>query len=283
MGIQIVGFEELVEILQILITDENFLADNACYSKRVFLLGPSHHKYLPGCALSNFDHYSTPLGSLTLDKDTISSLRATQRFEQMSATTDTDEHSLEMHLPYIHLMLEKQFGKDNMPPLVPILVGSTNAQKEKEYGNLLAPYLADPQNCFVVSSDFCHWGLRFQYTFYMPDAASEPSNGYFLSSKSKSPSAPTIAGSIARIDRMAMAAIESGSHDAFLQNLQQTGNTVCGRHPIGVIMAALETLREKGTIAQDAGFFKFLRYERSSDCERVKDSSVSYVSGYAAV
>ena len=201
----------------------------------------------------------------------------------MSASTDTQEHSLEMHLPYIHLMLEKQFGKGNMPPLVPILVGSTNAHKEKEYGRILAPYLADPQNCFVVSSDFCHWGLRFSYTFYMPDAASEPSDGYSLGPKDKSPSVPTIAGSIARVDKMAMAAIESGDHDAFLENLQETGNTVCGRHPIGVIMAALEFLREQGTIGKDVGFFKFLRYERSSDCEKIRDSSVSYVSGYAVV
>ena len=201
----------------------------------------------------------------------------------MSPSTDTQEHSLEMHLPYIHLMLEKQFGRDSMPPLTPILVGSTNAQKEKEYGQVLAPYLADPQNCFVVSSDFCHWGLRFQYTFYMPDAASEPSDGYSLGPKDKAPAAPTIAGSIARVDRMAMAAIESGSHDAFLENLHETGNTVCGRHPIGVIMAALETLRQEGKIAKDRGFFKFLRYERSSDCEKVRDSSVSYVSGYAMV
>ena len=201
----------------------------------------------------------------------------------MSASTDTQEHSLEMHLPYIYLMLEKQFGKDNMPPLTPILVGSTNASKEKEYGQILALYLADPQNCFVVSSDFCHWGLRFQYTFYMPEAARNPSDGYSLGPKDKSPTAPTIAGSIARVDAMTMDAIKSGSHDDFLGNLHETGNTVCGRHPIGVIMAAFETLREQGKIAKDKGFFRFLRYERSSECEKVRDSSVSYVSGYAVI
>lgn len=34
------------------------------------------------------------------------------------------------------------------------------------YGELLAPYLDDPSNAFVFSSDFCHWGRRFTYTFY---------------------------------------------------------------------------------------------------------------------
>lgn len=49
--------------------------------------------------------------------------------------------------------------------LVPILVGATSDKSEAEYGQLLAPYLADPTNIFVVSSDFCHWGSRFQYQY----------------------------------------------------------------------------------------------------------------------
>lgn len=43
--------------------------------------------------------------------------------------------------------------------LVPILVGSISAAKEKMYGQLLAKYLQDPQNLFIISSDFCHWYL----------------------------------------------------------------------------------------------------------------------------
>src|SRR5216683_6072268 len=37
-------------------------------SKRVFILGPSHHFYLPGCALSKCTEYATPLGGLPLDR-----------------------------------------------------------------------------------------------------------------------------------------------------------------------------------------------------------------------
>jgi len=43
--------------------------------------------------------------------------------------------------------------------IVPILVGSIDQDSEKEYGKLLSKYLADPQNLFVISSDFCHWGM----------------------------------------------------------------------------------------------------------------------------
>lgn len=37
---------------------------------------------------------------------------------------------------------------------------------EATYGRILAPYLNDPSNVFVISSDFCHWGSRFSFMFY---------------------------------------------------------------------------------------------------------------------
>lgn len=39
---------------------------------------------------------------------------------------------------------------------------------EAAYGRLLAPYLEDPGSLFIVSSDFCHWGRRFGYTYHDP-------------------------------------------------------------------------------------------------------------------
>ena len=251
-------------------------------SKRIFLLGPSHHAYLSGCALSQCTHYTTPLGDLVLDKSTIAELKATSRFTTMSVAIDEDEHSLEMHLPYIYKMLSRSFPPDSFPPLIPILVGSTNPSVEKEYGAILAPYLADPESVFVVSSDFCHWGSRFSYTFYIP--GSDPSAGYSLGRKGPQLGSAPIHASIGALDKLAMDAIESGSHDAFISNLQDTGNTVCGRHPIGVVMAALESIKREnvdkyGTV----GKFKFVRYERSSDCTKTSDSSVSYASAFAVV
>ncbi len=38
------------------------------YRKRVFILGPSHHVYLAGCALSSLTHYKTPLYDLEIDQ-----------------------------------------------------------------------------------------------------------------------------------------------------------------------------------------------------------------------
>ena len=246
------------------------------------MLGPAHHKYLTGCALSKHTKSSTPIGDLDHDLHTISELRSTGEFDEMSSSTEEAEHSLEMHLPYIRHMLVNSFPSAKLPPIIPILVGSINGTVEKCYGSLLAPYLADPSNVFVVSSDFCHWGSRFNYTYYLPSNVVHPKDGRSLA-KREAPSDPPIFDSIGRMDKAAMQAIETGSHDAFLANLQDTGNTVCGRHPIGVIMAAIETLKKEGLLDKEKGLFRFVRYERSSEVQDARDSSVSYASAYAVL
>ena len=200
----------------------------------------------------------------------------------MSTSTDEAEHSLEMHLPYIYHLLSKYFHSQSLPTLIPILVGSTSAATEKAYGSLLSRYLTDPSNVFVVSSDFCHWGSRFSYTYYVPDSAQHVKDGRSLG-KREAPQEPPIFQSIARVDKAAMQAVESGSHDAFLTNLRDTGNTVCGRHPIGVIMAAIEELKYQGVLDQSRGLFRFVRYERSGEVEEARDSSVSYASAFAVL
>lgn len=265
-------------------------------AKRVFLLGPSHHFYLSGCALSRHSFYETPLGNLKIDESTVEELYKTAKFEWMSSRTDDDEHSLEMHLPYIYKVLSRNFPKpDTFPPLIPILVGSTSATTEQTYGQLLAPYLADPSSIFIISSDFCHWGSRFHYTYYLPNlttADTDPASGLALKPRDKPPANPTIYQSITNLDHLVMRAIESRRHAALVDILRQTGNTVCGRHPIGVVMAAMEVLLlrnhhddhdEAENHNDHHARFRFLKYEQSSRCTDVRDSSVSYVSGFAVL
>ena len=202
----------------------------------------------------------------------------------MNRSTDEDEHSLELHLPYIFKILSNQFGRpEDFPTLVPILVGNTSPESEKEFGAILAPYLQDPTTVFVISSDFAHWGLRFHYTYYLNDLANE-SAGTRLRSADRIPiDKPKIYESIEKVDKVTMEYVESGSHENFLESLRETGNTVCGRHPIGVIMAAKELLAENSILDNAEAKFDFIRYARSSDCVKVSDSSVSYASAFAVV
>lgn len=74
---------------------------------RVFLLGPSHHYSLNTCALTNHTFYETPLYNIPIDTQTSSELYKTGLFSLMNRQQDADEHSLEMHLPYIAKVFEK--------------------------------------------------------------------------------------------------------------------------------------------------------------------------------
>jgi MEMO1 family protein len=280
-------------------------------SKRIFLLGPSHHYQLSTLALPTYTSYATPLSPHPLPLDTalltqLSTLSPSTKFSSLAHHNDDAEHSLEMHLPYIHKMLSlthPTLPPSQYPPLVPILVGSTSPAVERAFGTLLAPYLADPENSFVISSDFCHWGSRFSYTYYvpaippsLPDIASptpllpatlDPQTRSAITSgrdlgRSDKPKGVQIHQSIAAVDLACMCAITTGSHAAFSELLRETGNTVCGRHPIGVMMAAIEALN-KDKDGEESGKFRFIRYERSSDAVSARDSSVSYVSGFAVL
>ncbi|TMW48852.1 hypothetical protein DOY81_006046 [Sarcophaga bullata] len=221
--------------------------------KRVFILGPSHHVRLRGCALSIAKKYKTPLYDLKIDTDVNTELERTGHFSWMDMKTDENEHSIEMHLPYIAKVMEE--FKDHFT-IVPILVGSLNPDQESLYGRLLANYFTDPQNLFVISSDFCHWGHRFNYTYY--DRA-----------------CGQIYKSIEKLDKQGMEIIETLKPETFTAYLREFNNTICGRHPIGVMLSAIKVLQEQGYNMN----FKFLKYAQSSQCKSMDDSSVSYASG----
>lgn len=276
--------------------------------KRIFLLGPSHHHPLATIALPEVSSYKTPLSDepLPLDTQTINQIRASSStFETMSRRVDEREHSMELHLPYIHRKLQLTFPNRPVaeyPPLVPIMVGSADAETERAVGSVLATYLSDPTNAFIISSDFCHWGQRFGYTYYVPNAPQQKPplplsfndlpqppcavgeaetvlkqvSGSGQSLRRNSDIRTEIYDSISAVDIATMKAITTGNASQFRKVLRATGNTVCGRHPIGVVMAALE---EYASVqGEEAGRFYFLRYERSSDPDDVSESSVSYVS-----
>lgn len=72
-----------------------------------------------------------------------------------------------------------------------------------------------------------------------------------------------------------MKTIESLDPAAYTAYLRQYNNTICGRHPIGILMNCIKGLRESG----HRMYFKFIKYAQSSQCKNMNDSSVSYASG----
>jgi len=263
--------------------------------KRVFFLGPSHYFYLSGCAVSKCDSYETPLGNLKIDKEVVEELKETNYFTEMDKDTDEEEHSIEMHLPYTYKIFEHKIREIT---IVPILVGALNEDREIFYGKILAPYLADPENLFIISSDFCHWGSRFDYTYYRASPSSTPQR--LLTGTATQLLIP-IHESIHALDHEGMRVIESLDYGKFQEYMRRTKNTICGRHPIGVFMCALAEVRKAAegrvkTVCVEDGVVpeepvaerkiqrvRFVKYSQSGKVMNERESSVSYGSAFAVI
>lgn len=59
------------------------------------------------CLLSKCKEYETPLGSLKLDISVIEELSKTGLFAAASPSTEIEEHSIEMHLPFVYKAFER--------------------------------------------------------------------------------------------------------------------------------------------------------------------------------
>ncbi|KAG8468136.1 hypothetical protein KFE25_007188 [Diacronema lutheri] len=220
--------------------------------RRVFVLGPSHHQYLRGCALTSCAWYETPLGRIAIDADTCADLRRSGLFESMALQTDEEEHSIEMHLPYVQAVMRARAYT-----LVPVLVGSLTPDECAQYGRVLAPHLADPACLFVVSSDFCHWGRRFNY---------RPIDERYAQ----------ICDGIEALDRRAMEFIANQDAAGFHAYQKETRNTICGQNPILLLLHTLPLLSSPHSLV-------WVRYAQSSKVASREDSSVSYASAVVAL
>lgn len=223
----------------------------------ILVLHPSHYFYLNGCAVSGASVIETPLGNLNVNRELQEEiLESSSKFTCMKQDTDEQEHSGEMQYPYIAKACKDAGFQDCM--ILPIMVGSLDTAKEKEYGKLLAPIIGRPNVITVVSSDFCHWGSRFRYQPFVDDEKN-------------------IFESIEEMDRTGMKHIEMQEPGAFAAYLKQTSNSICGRHPIGVWLQAVK--HNKAHV--ESLDINFVRYAQSSQVRHKSDSSVSYASAVA--
>jgi AmmeMemoRadiSam system protein B len=114
---------------------------------KIFVLGPSHHFYLRGCALTGCSQYQTPCGNLQIDLAMNEELLAMGIFEEnMSLAVDQDEHSIEMQLPYLALAIA---ATGRPITIVPILIGALDASTEALYGRCAHLFAA---SSFIVYS-----------------------------------------------------------------------------------------------------------------------------------
>ena len=113
---------------------------------RVVLLGPSHRVPFRGLATSSADVFTTPLGPVTLDRETIDSLTDLPQVHRLDEA-HAQEHSLEVHLPFLQETLDDF-------QLVPLVVGDA---RPAEVAEVLERLWGGPETLIVISSDLSHY------------------------------------------------------------------------------------------------------------------------------
>lgn len=114
--------------------------------RRVVLLGPCHRVAVRGLAVAGADAFATPLGRLPVDAAGRESILALPQVSVFDAT-HADEHSLEVHLPFI----QEVFGD---VAIVPLVVGRATAEDVAE---VIERLWGGDETVFVVSSDLSHY------------------------------------------------------------------------------------------------------------------------------
>ena len=114
--------------------------------RRVILLGPTHRVAVDGIALPKTTAFNTPLGDIPLDAPAIALLGGLPQIV-VSDRVHAEEHSLEVHLPFLQRILDDF-------TLVPLAVGHATPN---EVAEVLDRLWGGPETLIVISSDLSHF------------------------------------------------------------------------------------------------------------------------------
>ena len=113
---------------------------------RVVLLGPGHRVHVQGLALPAATRFETPLGAISIDQSAVDKV-VTLPQVIVSDDAHAQEHSLEVHLPFMQQVLGDF-------KLVPFVVGSATPE---EVAEVLDALWGGAETLIVISSDLSHY------------------------------------------------------------------------------------------------------------------------------
>ncbi len=205
---------------------------------RVIVIGPSHQVALiDTVSIPDVSHIETPLGRIEIDRDLVGHLLENPAFQSYTRAHQ-GEHSVQIELPF----LQQELGDFK---LVPIICGELSEANVRKIAATLLENI-DAETLIIISSDFTHYGSSFNYVPFKKE----------------------ISQNLKKLDMGAFRWIEQKNLTGFLQYIQNTKVTICGRSPIAILLAMLP----------DAAQVKLLKYETSANLTGDWSQSVSYIS-----
>lgn len=214
--------------------------------RRVVLLGFSHARRHSGVRIPTIAAYSTPLGTVDVDRQVVAHLLASPVFREAGEDTVQD-HSVEIQMPMLRAAIPEA-------RVAPLYVGALDAAERREAARALA-LLIDPGTVLVASSDFTHYGREFGYRPFPADGRT--------------------AERLEELDERVIHAAGSLDASLFEDELEETRCTVCGAAPIALLLETLAQLRGPEI------FQKRLDYQTSGELTGDYSHCVSYAAlGY---
>lgn len=205
------GFKELAEAEQ-----------PGCY----LILSVAHKEPLTCTTDSNF---MTPLGIAEND-DSLRGILVSLGVPK-NDNLHNAEFGIEVQLPFLQYLLKSRINAR----FVPLLIGNDDpAELAKLLQRAIETY--GKRVCIIVSSDFTHFGNRYQYTPFRFNVQDE----------------------MYRMDAQAINAITVMDTEGFLSYCDSIKSTICGKQAIAVLLEYLE-------LAGKPCEFKLLRYYTSAD------------------
>lgn len=117
----------------------------------IIVIAPSHADYFDFVSIYHGDAYRTPLGPVTVDRERAARLRDSSSVIEMSHSGHGSEHSLEVQLPFLQVVL----GEDIK--IVPVVIGNQSRENITALGEALGNLFAHENILIVASTDLSHY------------------------------------------------------------------------------------------------------------------------------
>jgi len=120
----------------------------------VAVIAPMHHPYSEPLITTGHDAYTTPLGEIPVDKDTLYQLDMVLKSGLgfgLAPVPRDPEHSLEIELPFLQRALSSAWK------LLPVMVRAREPSVSEQVGKALAQVLRDKNFLLVASTDLSHF------------------------------------------------------------------------------------------------------------------------------
>ncbi len=204
---------------------------------RVVVIAPSHYEAFDFTSVYDGDAYTTPLGTIQVDREfahKLSKMNSTIRLSEMGHTPTSagGEHAIEVELPWLQTVLGNF-------ELVPIVMGNQSYEDSRALGVALAKLIQadnkDGETLVLASSDLSH--------YHAYDVAET-------------------------IDHKTLNALKSWDYFSMSRNFQERIWEACGGAPIVAAMIAAERM--------GANHAMVLKYANSGDTSGDRSRVVGY-------